>query len=393
MSGLNIQRLRDIFDDVYDSINGTLKTGGAQTILLGTFRAIGAGTGYSIDDIIIFRQTPPDAAEYFNATTGLVIATPDPADLGSIGSASSVSVTSSVLPAGAATEATLETLALENGGNLADLVLALGEIQATPTANTVLARLKAIADTLAVENGGVLDDISGKVALEAGGNLAEISDTTAVNNASLPTRSVLIGGKHDGEIRPVAVDNAGHIVLNSPVEITPEAGAVFLVSQSATPAYLFTSTIQRANNTTPYTGTPPDVYGAAFELVSSVEPTAGQFLIITNIEIIWNITALPSGMAGFAFYPYLVTPPSAIADNGAFSIASGDRASIVYPNGIPLTAALARGGGSVVAQANNLNLDVKLTGTSLFGYTVTLGSFTPANPNETATIRLRAIAL
>lgn len=47
------------------------------------------------------------------------------------------------------TAALLAALALESGGNLERLVTRLGEVQANPTANTVLERLKAIATALA----------------------------------------------------------------------------------------------------------------------------------------------------------------------------------------------------------------------------------------------------
>lgn len=72
--------------------------GGAGTIVLATFRATGSGTGYSANDIILLRQTAPAAPEYYNATTDAVI-TPNPADLGPVGSGSNVSVTGA-LPAG-----------------------------------------------------------------------------------------------------------------------------------------------------------------------------------------------------------------------------------------------------------------------------------------------------
>ena len=89
------------------NLDGTVIAGGGGTgtIVLAVFRAIAGGAGYSIGDIIILRQTPPNAAEYFNATTSTIIATPNPADLGSVSSASNVSVTSSVLPTGASTSA------------------------------------------------------------------------------------------------------------------------------------------------------------------------------------------------------------------------------------------------------------------------------------------------
>ena len=168
-------------------------------------------------------------------------------------------------------------------------------------------------------------------------------------------------------------------------------GSSMPIAQS-TPAFLFTSTVARAANVTTYTAN--DVYGDVFQLVSSVAPVTGQWIIITDIEVIFSVSSLPAGMAGFQLYTYGVTPPSAVPDNGAFSLPSGDRSAIIFPNGISLgSAALARGGGSVVLQANNLNLTCKLIGTSLFASLVTAGSFTPAAVSETAAIKVRAIAL
>ncbi|MFM5944979.1 MAG: hypothetical protein ACKO9G_16705, partial [Dolichospermum sp.] len=81
-------------------------------------------------------------------------------------------------------------------------------------------------------------------------------------------------------------------------------------------------------------------------------------------------------------------------DNLPYSLSSGDRASIITLNGLNLTASLARGGGSVVAEISNINQLFKLaTGcTSLWGYVVTLAAFTPAANSETATVRARSFA-
>jgi len=164
-----------------------------------------------------------------------------------------------------------------------------------------------------------------------------------------------------------------------------------LLGVNSNSAFLFSGTITRGANTTPYTAN--DVYGAAFELVSGTAPIAGQFILITDIEIIFNIAALPSGMGDLLFYLYNVTPPSAKVDNTGFSIPSGDRAAIINPTGISLSASLAIGGGSVVAQKSNINYVCKLTGTSLFAHLVTLAGFTPAANSETATVRLKGIAI
>lgn len=155
-------------------------------------------------------------------------------------------------------------------------------------------------------------------------------------------------------------------------------------------AYISTATITRAANQTPYTAN--DVYGDIFELQNI--GASGGFIFISSIDIIFNITTVPSGMSGFAVYLYSSTPPSAITDNLPFSLGAGDRAAIMTLNGFSLSASLARGGGSVVAESLNINQLFRLApgSTSIWGYLVTLGAFTPAANSESATIRVRSFA-
>ena len=351
------------------ALNGT--GGGSGTIVLGTFRAIVNGTGYSINDIIILRQTPPNPAEYFNATTGLVIGTPNPADLGSVSTVSSVT-------ANAGTNLNTSALALESGGNLANIASAVGTDGTPPPTKTVMI-------------GGQHDTTIQSLRVDHQGRVLT-SPTNQQTKADSLSVTIASDQGNLGTLANLPATLGAKTSANS-LSITPASDAVFSVTQApVTPAFLLTSTIQRAANTTAYTAN--DVYGASFELISSPAPASGQWILITDIEIIFNIAALPSGMAGFQLYTYGVTPPSAVADNGAFSLPTGDRSAIIFPNGISLgSATLARGGGSVVAQANNINVACKLTGTSLFAYLVTLAAFTPAAVSETATIRMRALAL
>jgi hypothetical protein len=164
------------------------------------------------------------------------------------------------------------------------------------------------------------------------------------------------------------------------------------VSFSPGLVYESTATITRAPNTTAYTAN--DVYGGVFEL-TNIGPSGG--FVLNSLDIIFNITALPSGMGAFAVYLFNATPPSAITDNLPYSLSSGDRDSIRTLNGLSLTASLAaRGnGGSVVAEALDINRLFKLaTGsTSLWGYLATLSAFIPAANSETATIRTVSFAL
>jgi hypothetical protein len=184
---------------------------------------------------------------------------------------------------------------------------------------------------------------------------------------------VISGVTSNGNPKNILVDSNGSPIVSVPPGL----------------AWQSTATIARNANTTAYTAN--DVYGGVFELQDI--GASGGFVFIESLDIIFNITAVPSGMSSFTVYLYGVTPPSAIADNLAFSLSSGDRASIMNPRGITLSASLAQGGGSVVAEIRNLNQLYKLTGTSLFGYVVTTGAFTPAANSETFTIRARSFAV
>ena len=185
---------------------------------------------------------------------------------------------------------------------------------------------------------------------------------------------VISGVTSNGNFKNILVDSDGSVIVN----VSPGL------------AYESTATITRAANVTTYTAN--DVYGGVFELTNI--GASGGFVFLNSLDITFNITALPSGMGAFAVYLFNATPPSAITDNLPYSLSSGDRASIRTLNGLSLTASLARGGGSVVAEILNINQLFKLaTGsTSLWGYLVTLGAFTPAANSEAGTIRARSFA-
>lgn len=165
------------------------------------------------------------------------------------------------------------------------------------------------------------------------------------------------------------------------------AGAASITSVG----YQSTTTITRGANTTPYTDN--DVIGGALTL-SNIGPSGGH-IMLNSIRILLNITAVPSGMSNMILFLYDATPPSAVADNGAFSVASGDRSNLLTPNGISLgTPTLGVGGGTVVLQANNLALQFKLASasTALYAYLVTK-AFTPAANSETYTMTVQAMGI
>ncbi|MFA5172732.1 MAG: hypothetical protein WC426_14310 [Sulfuriferula sp.] len=136
------------------------------------------------------------------------------------------------------------------------------------------------------------------------------------------------------------------------------------------------TTFTRPANTTAYTA--GDVVGpalAALEFVNVGNPTTD--VIITDADLEIDITAVPSGMTSFRLYLYNATPPSALADNAAFDLPAGDRASFLgyIDLGTPVDL-----GSTLYVQTSQINRNVKLGATtSLFAYLVTVGGFTPAS--------------
>jgi hypothetical protein len=97
-------------------------------------------------------------------------------------------------------------------------------------------------------------------------------------------------------------------------------------------------------------------------------------------------------MTSFRLHLYRETPPSALADNAAWDLPSGDRAA--YRGYIDLGSP-ADVGSTLFCQVDQINKHVKLHSgeTSLYGYLVTNGGFTPAANSEVYVPTLHAIGL
>jgi hypothetical protein len=133
-----------------------------------------------------------------------------------------------------------------------------------------------------------------------------------------------------------------------------------------------------------------DCFGAAQEFVlrdrNGGAPAAGSHLRInsltftqatgTNVTSVWRL------------HLYNVTPPSAIADDAAFDVASGDRASYL---GYVDISQLIDVGSTLIIDMPNLNKQIKLLGTSVFGYLVNVTTLTAEAVAHTVTIQCTAI--
>lgn len=108
---------------------------------------------------------------------------------------------------------------------------------------------------------------------------------------------------------------------------------------------------------------------------------SGRPIMITGASL--EIDSGTAEATSWRIYLYNVTPPSAIADDGAWDLASGDRASFL--GYIDLGTAVDLGSTQWV-ESSGINKQVKLSGTGLFGYLVNNTTLTPANVAHIVTL-------
>jgi len=100
---------------------------------------------------------------------------------------------------------------------------------------------------------------------------------------------------------------------------------------------------------------------------------SGKRIVIMSATL--EIDGATAEATAWRLYLYNVTPPSATADDGAWDLPSGDRAS--YLGYVDLGTAIDLGSTQWV-ETHGINKPVTLAGTSLFGYLVNLTTLTPA---------------
>lgn len=111
-------------------------------------------------------------------------------------------------------------------------------------------------------------------------------------------------------------------------------------------------------------------------LTFTAGPTAGGEVIITSASIEVDASAVPAGMGNMRLHLYNVTPPSALVDNAAWDLPSGDRASYLGYVDIGTPVDL---GSTLYVQADGINKQITLAGADVYGYLQTIGAFTPSS--------------
>lgn len=131
--------------------------------------------------------------------------------------------------------------------------------------------------------------------------------------------------------------------------------------------------VTRPSNTTTYTA--GDVVGATAAAITFPGFVAGEILL-TSATLQIEASALIGSEGAYSLHLYNVTPPSALADNAAWDLPSGDRASYLGKIDLGTPVDL---GSTLRCDADQINKQITSLGTNLFGYLVTTIGYQPTS--------------
>lgn len=126
-----------------------------------------------------------------------------------------------------------------------------------------------------------------------------------------------------------------------------------------------------------------DVNGGA-QTFAIGAPTGASMRIVSASLLIAGATIETTA---WTLHLYSGTPPSALADDAVFDVPAGDRASYL---GTVSFAQVVDLGSTLYIDTNNIQKQIKLTGTSVFGYLVNGTTLTPQAVAHTVTLQLVA---
>lgn len=162
------------------------------------------------------------------------------------------------------------------------------------------------------------------------------------------------------------------------------------VAQSS--GFISSATTTRPADTTAYAA--DDVVGETGGVnltFNGVGPTEGGKVLIDRATLRIDVASVPAGMTQFRLHLYNAAP-TAIADNAAFSVISGDRAKYLGFVSIPTPIDL---GATLFSGTEELSFPVRQQvvvplGGVLYGVLQTVGAFTPSSA-DVSTITLHSV--
>ena len=112
----------------------------------------------------------------------------------------------------------------------------------------------------------------------------------------------------------------------------------------------------------------------AFTYANGNAIPAGSLIRILDTILKIDATAVQASEAAYTLQAYSATQPSAQADNDTWTLASGDLSA--YSGSISLGTPADLGGALYIKQSN-IDVDIKLSTSSLWGRLITVAGFTP----------------
>lgn len=197
---------------------------------------------------------------------------------------------------------------------------------------------------------------------------------------------------------PDLVDSVKILKPNDPGELIYSYFPKLVGSGYGATSYRSAVTITRPSNTTAYTsgdvigvadaGTAANA-GSAIITLANIGPSGG-YVLIQSVRLLIGNTSVPSGMASFRLHLYTASP-TAVLDNAAFDLVSGEVASYVGFVELPTPQDL---GSTIFTQVDYAGPLVKLGAgtTSLFAELETRGAYTPAS-GTVYNLRVNAIEM
>lgn len=264
---------------------------------------------------------------------------------------------------------------LVNGSAVVDAAGGAGNVTPGVQRITLAADDPAVATIGAISGAKVQSDANGTLQQYFRGIVTWIAAWIGAGTAATGVRVVQ------------ATDDTIHGALTETAPTTDTAssglnGRLQRIAQRLTslisPGLSVTVSVTRTADTNVYAAN--DVEGPATGSTAALDfnlgAISGSNVMIVGTAFERDASAIISGETSYRLHLYNVTPPSALGDNAAFDIPSGDRASYLgyIELGIPIDM-----GSTLYVEQNGLNKQVKLSGTHIFGYLVTIGGYTPTS--------------
>ena len=194
---------------------------------------------------------------------------------------------------------------------------------------------------------------------------------------------------------PVNIGSATLSVTADGVEIKNDTGNPVPVADGNNSltvdgkAYRSTATITRPANTTAYTAgdVVGDTGGSAIVTLASAGPSGG-FVLVQSVSLVFSDSTVPSGMGAFRIHLYSASP-TAIADNAAFDLVSGERDAYMGFIDLPTPQDF---GSTLYTQTDYIGRLVKLAAasSSVFAEIETRGAYTPVSAS-TVSLRINTL--